>query len=103
MKCVIDGKVYDTETAEELHSWDNGHYDNDFRSCSETLYRTAKGNYFLAGEGGPMTEYAIIRGDGKGWGEEIRPLTEQEAMEWLETHDGSDVLMEEFANALEEA
>src|SRR3990172_2422569 len=58
MKKVIDGKIYNTETAELLHEWDNGMYGNDFGRCEEALYRTKKGAYFIAGEGGAMSRYA---------------------------------------------
>ena len=52
MKKVVDGKVYDTETAAILHVWSNGHYRDDFHFCKETLYETEKKNLFLHCEGG---------------------------------------------------
>lgn len=44
MKKVVDGKVYNTETAELVHEWSNGRYGNDFRYRGKDLYRTKKGN-----------------------------------------------------------
>ena len=32
MKKVIDGKVYNTETAEHIGNWSNGYYCNDFHN-----------------------------------------------------------------------
>ncbi|WP_347273236.1 hypothetical protein [Candidatus Kuenenia sp.] len=58
MKKVIDGKIYNTETAELLHAWSNGKYTSDFGYIKESLYRTKKGAYFIAGEGGAKTGYA---------------------------------------------
>ena len=39
MKKIIDGKKYDTETAECVGGWDNGYYANDLYYCWEGLYR----------------------------------------------------------------
>jgi hypothetical protein len=104
MKKVIDGKIYNTETAELLHNWDNGHYGNDFRSCEESLYKTKKGAYFLHGEGGPMSKYAKSCGNNSVCGgASITPITEKEVLAWLEEHDGSDVLESLFPDQIEEA
>jgi hypothetical protein len=92
MKKVLDGKMYNTETAEMVASWDNGYSNSDFRCCNETLYRTKKGTFFLHGGGGAMTSWSSSYGDMSGWGEDIRPLTDDEAKEWLEGHDKVDAL-----------
>ena len=87
MKKVIEGKLYNTETAEELASWHNGCSYSDFNYCKEDLYRTKKGNYFLHGEGGAMTRYSESCGNNSRCeGEDIIPLTESEAKEWAEGH-----------------
>ena len=104
MKKVINGKLYNTETADTVHSWDNGCYGGDFQRCEETLYRTKKGNYFLYGDGGPMSRYARNCGNNTtSGGEDIQPMTVQEAIEWLEDHDGAEVLTAQFADHIEEA
>ena len=103
MKKVINRKMYNTKTAEILHEWDNGIYGNDFRSCEETLYVTKKGNYFLHGKGGAMTEYAESHGNSVSEGSEIIPLTLEEVLTWLEEHDGADVIEERFQTEIEEA
>jgi len=105
MKRVIDGKVYDTKTAEAIHDWSNGYYQNDFNFCNETLYRTKKGAWFIYGEGGAMSGYArrcesnsFTGGDG------LRVLTEAEALAWLEEHDAdADVIQQHFPQLVEEA
>jgi hypothetical protein len=86
MKAIINGKTYNTETATEI-----GHYSRfgytDFRYIDEGLFRTKKGNYFLAGEGGAMTHYSHRCSDNSSCGgKKIIPLDESEAREWMEEH-----------------
>lgn len=57
MKRIIDGRVYDTATGELIHEVSRGH-PGDFAYFEEGLYRSPKGQYFLAGHGGPATHYA---------------------------------------------
>lgn len=87
MKKIISGKVYDTYTAKELASWSNMADVLDFHQFSEMLYRKKTGEYFLHGEGGPMTKYAVAEGSNS-WrgGSRIMPLTFAEAREWAEKH-----------------
>src|SRR4030067_2916952 len=104
MKKVIDGKIYNTETAELLHEWNNGIYENDFRSCKESLYRTTTTAYFIAGEGGAMSKYARSCGSNSMCGDDgLKVVSEAQAMQWLEEHDGSDIRTEKFADKIEEA
>ena len=88
MTRIINGKRYNTETATELVAWDNGRYGGDFNRCEETLYRTKSGNYFIHGNGGPMSRWACSCGDNSwGGGDGINGLTTAEALEWLEERD----------------
>jgi hypothetical protein len=103
MKQVIDGKMYNTDTAEEIGSWSNNLGYGDFRSCSETLYRTEKGNYFVHGKGGAMSKYAESCGDSIGSGSEIIPMDRAEAFEWAQQHCGDEDVMEHFNDMIEEA
>ena len=82
MKKVIDRKVYNTDTSAQIGEWENGHYTSDFAYCSETLYVTKKGAYFLHGEGGAMSSYRTACGNGFGYGQAIRALTASEALAW---------------------
>jgi hypothetical protein len=95
MRRVIGGKVYDTAKAVLVHEWDNAQY-GDFNFCEESLYRTRNGGFFLAGEGGLRSSYAVnVGGSFFGSGEGLRPITDAEAREWLETHDGRAEVIEE--------
>ena len=87
MKKIINTKVYDTDTAKELASWSNTSDPRDFSYVSETLYRKRTGEYFLWGEGGPQTKYAVSTG--QNWwsgGEKLIPLTHESAQKWAEEH-----------------
>lgn len=97
MKKIINGKKYDTETAHEVGSWDNGLYSSDFGMMAETLYRKLTGEYFIYGYGGPATRYAEAEGNGSyGYGESIEPLTVDAAMSWAEERLGTDEYESEF-------
>ena len=86
MKKIINGKRYDTETAEKIGVWDNSRSISDFDCCEETLYRKRTGEFFIHGGGGARTKYAKEEYGMYGWGEAIIPLTYDEAREWAETH-----------------
>lgn len=84
MKQVIDGKLYDTETATKIGSYWNGLSTSDFRRVSEELYRTKSGNYL--------------------WGSSrIIPLSKEEAFEWAQQHLSTDEVLKEFPDMIEEA
>ena len=86
MKKVIEGKRYDTETATKVGSDSYSNY-GDLGYWSEELYRTQKGNWFLAGEGGALSKYARSVGQNEvGGGSAIIPLTRGKALSWLEAH-----------------
>ena len=86
MKKIINGKMYNTETAEYLGSWDNGLSNSDFHVISEFLYKTRKGTYFIHGKGGAMTKYADRAGSMYCEGERITPISEEEARRWAENN-----------------
>lgn len=103
MKKIINGKMYDTETAKELGSWSNGGGWNDFHHTEETLYRKKTGEFFLFGEGGPMTRYAVSEGQNF-WtgGSRIMPMTYQEAQKWAEENLTADEYEEIFGEVAED-
>jgi hypothetical protein len=86
MKKIINGRKYDTETAKFLG---NASFEvpGNFYFWSEDLYKKKTGEYFLAGEGGASSKYAHSVGLNE-WsgGEDIKPLTESEAKEWVEEY-----------------
>ena len=84
MNKIIKRKRYNTESAVKLGEWDNGQQTELISFCRERLYRTQSGNYFLHGVGGALTKYATFNTiDGEG-GEEIIPMTFEQAKEWAE-------------------
>jgi hypothetical protein len=87
MRKIIEGKAYDTATAQHLGNWNNGLGSHNFKWCVETLFRTSNGRYFLYGEGGPASRWARSLGDNSSSeGRDLRVLDEQGARQWVETH-----------------
>ncbi|WP_436910223.1 hypothetical protein [Halosimplex marinum] len=102
MKQVIDRKLYDTETAEEIAQYAPITDKGDFNYLIETLYKTPDGEYFLHGDGGAATKWAKKVSDGKVPGEEIQCLSDEEALDWCEKRsiDG-EIVVEEFSELIE--
>lgn len=99
MNKIINGKRYNTETAELIASADNGYGKNDFEYTYEELYKKRTGEYFLYGKGGGLTSYAERVPGGGGalmGGEKIIPLTREEAAQWAENHMDADDYEKEF-------
>ena len=96
MKKIIDNKRYDTDTADEIASWDNGLGAGDFHDCYEALYRTKNKRFFIHGVGGAATSWSTSCGNGHTSGEGIRPIDEDEAREWLEHHGETEAIEELF-------
>lgn len=96
MKKIIRGRLYDTDTAKMI-GYDSYSNSRDFAHWSETLYRKKTGEFFLDGEGGPNSKYAVCTGQNE-WsgGEKIIPLTYDEAREWAEEHLDADTYMQYF-------
>lgn len=84
MKKIINGRRYDTDTATMMGEASHGGR-NDFSFFSEELYKKRTGEFFLYGEGGPASKYAVSAGQNS-WsgGKKIEPLTLAEAQEWAE-------------------
>ena len=86
MKKIIKGKVYDTDKATEIGSWESGR-PGDLDPFGEVLYQKRTGEFFIHGKGGPQTKYAVSAGQGNWNGsEQIIPLTWENAREWAESH-----------------
>lgn len=103
MKRIINGKLYDTDTAKELGVDSYGQGSRDFHHWSETLYQKRTGEFFIYGEGGPMTKYAVSCGQNQ-WsgGEKIIPLTYQAAQKWAEEHLDADEYQQIFGDVNED-
>jgi len=74
MKKVINGKMYNTETAKHLGNWWNYLGWRDFNNLAQDLYIKRTGEYFLHSEGGALTFCARRVGQNE-WaaGEVIEP------------------------------
>ena len=104
MKKIVNGLVYNTETAKEIVSWSNNLSGGDFNHCRESLYRTKNGRWFLCGSGGPMSKYSVSCGSNSCCGgSDIEVITEVEAQEWLENKDEIAALEQYFIAKLQEA
>jgi hypothetical protein len=106
MKRIIDGKRYNTKTAEYICdvSPNGGYYSrNDFRWESTALYRTPKGNWFVSGEGGPMTRWSRSAGNMKTGGEGIEPISADEARDLLERHNENELVEKYFVGQIDDA
>lgn len=90
MKKRIKKREYNTETAKRVASYTSRHGSGDFDYYYEELYRKTSGEFFLYGFGNAATRYAKPVRDGMGSGEDITPLTYDEAEEWAERHISAD-------------
>lgn len=91
---VIDGKRYNTDTAECVFSHWNGYSRSDFKFRTKKLYRTKNGTWFMHHEGGAMSDMAVnVGNNGRGGSEDIEPVSPDDAYGFLEAHsDDSDAL-----------
>ena len=103
MKKIINGKVYNTETAECIA--DEGKSLHNFYSTSESLYRTKKGAWFIYGVSSAGGRYGSSCGNTLSGGEDIRAIDEKEVVEWAENTDIDDDEKSKIAEilSLEEA
>lgn len=87
MKKIINGKVYNTETAKRHGEYEPNPYYSDLDYFCETLYQKKTGEFFLHGEGNAASKYSKNCGQNQ-WcsSEKIIPMTFKEAQEWAEKH-----------------
>lgn len=87
MKKHINNRLYDTDKAFEIETYNNQYYDFDCRYIKETLYQKQNGEYFLLAQGGSWTKYRKPRKRGGFSGDTvIVPLSIDEAKEWVKAH-----------------
>lgn len=96
MRKIINGKLYNTDTAEFVDEYTYS-YPSDFNYEYEKLYRKRTGEFFLYGEGGPASKYSVCTGQNE-WsgGEKLIPLSDDEAREWLEENSDADTYLQYF-------
>lgn len=86
MKKIINGRLYNTETAKPVGSASYS-YPGDFQHWSEDLYLKKTGEFFIHGTGGALSKYSRSAGGNTiTGGEKIIPLSPEEAKEWAEKY-----------------
>ena len=97
MKRIINNLLYNTDSARHIAEWTNGADPEDPQYIKEVLYRKKTKEFFLLGEGGSSTRYAITHGNNQ-WekSETIIPLTDEAAVEWAKEKLGEDRVGEIF-------
>ncbi len=99
MKKIIDGKVYNTETAERIAN--EGKSLHNFYSTSEALYRTKNGAWFIHGKSSAGGAYSRWSGNSCGFGEDIIALERKEVLCWAEKASINDEEKSKIAELLE--
>lgn len=84
MKAIIEGKRYDTDTAEELAGWSNTNDYGDFRHEGFVVYRTKGGRYFIEFWGGPLSRYGRVFGNDRHGDKGLSALSNEAARTHLE-------------------
>jgi len=80
MRKVINGKTYRTHTAQLIVTLPSPFPTTSNKWHDTRLYRTQRGAYFLAGEGGSSSRWKKITPRGAIPGEGIEPLSKDEAL-----------------------
>lgn len=94
MKKIINGKLYNTETAKYLATAAAPYARNDFDFWEEELYLKKTGEYFIYGAGNARSQYAERYGNCYGSGEDIRPVSVDAAKKWSEKYLTADEYIE---------
>lgn len=90
MKKIINGKVYNTDTAREVGIWTNTWDHHSWTYEHESLYRKRTGEYFLFGEGRPIP---LSPAKAREWAEKHLSADEYEAAFGLPDEDAEDVVL----------
>jgi len=86
MRAIVNGKTYNTETATRICDVPSRVQDRGNFSWHDTdLYRTKRGAFFVAGRGNAASMWGESDGSGGRWGGSgVRPVSEQEARDYME-------------------
>lgn len=84
MKKIINGKIYNTETAKKLARFESHYNPTDLNYFEEELYQKKTGEFFLYGTGNAASRYNKISYGNYTGAEKIIPLSYQEAQDWAE-------------------
>lgn len=97
MKKIINGRRYDTDTAEFIGAGSSDYAVNDFNYFKEDLYLKKTGEFFIHGIGNAGSKYSESTGyNSYQGGERLIPLTEDEAKKWVEKYLDADAYEELF-------
>ena len=102
MQKIINGRMYNTNTATEIGWRENTANRGDYSYYREYLYRKKTGEFFLYGYGNAASKYC--QSDAVGMrepGKKIVPMSEDEAKTWVERYCDVDTYIELFG-AVEE-
>lgn len=85
MKKIIQGRLYDTETAKRCGSYESNPSKSDFHWYRESLFQKKNGEFFLYGEGNVASPYGKPVAQNE-WcsGSKIIPLTYDGAVRWAQ-------------------
>ena len=103
MKKIIDGKLYNTDTANFICETGNALPNSDFKWEISALYKTKKGAFFIAGAGGALSRFPTVTGNTKTQGRGLISLTKEEALELFEKHGEAENAKEFFDDMIVEA
>lgn len=103
MKKIINGKLYNTDTARQVGTWSNSADCNDLSWVEESLYQKKTGEFFLHGQGGPNTRYAQQL-EASQWtsGETISLISYDSARQWADDHLTADQYQAVFGEVAED-
>lgn len=103
MNKIINGKVYNTDTARKIGTWSNGADRTDFSWVEESLYQKKTGEFFIYGQGGANTRYAQQL-EASHWtgGETISLVSYNSARQWAEDHLTADQYQAVFGEVAED-
>lgn len=103
MKKIINGKLYNTDTARQVGTWSNSSDCSDLSWVEESLYQKKTGEFFLHGQGGPNTRYAQQL-EASQWtsGETISLVSYDSARQWAEDHLTADQYQAVFGEVAED-
>lgn len=96
MRKIMNGKMYNTETATKIAEYERDCSPYDFTWFKEVLYRKRTGEFFKHGHGNAASPYCEYSYGSYGSGERIVPLKEAEAKQWLETKSDVDTYISVF-------
>lgn len=101
MKAITNGTRYDTDKSTEIGSYHNGKSPRDFGHWKASLYITPRSSkYFLAGTGGPMSQFSHPAGNMTSGGSKLIPLDKQDAFEWAEQYLETEIVEHYFADMI---